>query len=242
MIMPTLDRTTRLHIVWDGQRGPNQRMRRWWGRAEREWYKMGHGRFAWAVGTIVSVTLMIATGCQAAAQQLSERSVRTIMSYAFNYTPEKFTPPSGKTVFIDKSKPKTVVVPIDKAREIIMAGRLTAHAQICDLPEDQVRNYHSLMLREKNSKKWSPQQMVFINQLHLTTVMMLVGKLQIVKKDGKKTVSVAPGKSKVGTCTTEQREKVKELITAYVKSGPDIAATTKAPTTKTGSVPTKAKK
>lgn len=234
MIMPTLDRTTRHVIVWDGQRRLNRRMRRWSGRAEREQYKMGQARWAWAAGTIVSAAFLIASGCQAAAQQLSERSVKTIMSYAYNYTPEKFTPPSGKTVFIDKTKPKTVVVPIAKAREIIMAGRLTAHAQICDLPEDQVRNYHSLMLREKNSKKWSPQQMVFINQLHLTTVMMLVGKLQIVKKDGKKTVSVKPGKSKVGTCTAEQREKVKELINAYVKSGPDITPTLK---TKTGSVP-----
>ena len=239
IIMPTLDRTTRHDIVWDGQRDPNRRMRRWWGRAEREQDDMGQGKCAWAAGTILSAVLVLTSGSPATAQQLSERSVQTLMNYAYNYTPDKFTPPNGKTVFIDKKKPKTVVVPVNKAREIIMAGRLTAHAQICDQPEDQVRNYHSLMLREQQSKKWSPQQLVFINQLHLTTVMMLVGKLQIVTKDGKKTVSVKPGKSKARTCTAEQKEKVRELVEAYVKSGPDITRPIKGKATKTGSVPAK---
>jgi hypothetical protein len=191
---------------------------------------MGRGRSAWARAAIFGIACTFVSGIPAAAQQqLSERSVQTIMEYAWIYTPAKFTPPTGNTVFIDKKKRETVVVPIDKAREIIMAGRLTAHAQICDLPEDQVRNYHSLMLREQNSKQWSPQQMVYINQLHLITVMMLVGKLQIVDKDGEKAVSEKQGAVKAKTCTAEQRDKVKELIEAYVKSGPDITTSLSPP-------------
>ncbi len=170
--------------------------------------------------------LMALPASQSVAQELSERSVKTIMAYAWSYTPDKFTPPSGKTVFIDKKNREKMTVPVKKGREVIKVARLTAHAQICDLREDQVKNYRSLMLREQNSKQWTPQQMVYINQLHLTTVMMLVGKLQIVKseKDGDKKVVVKDGKAAVKTCTAEQKKKVKELITSYVSSGPALAS------------------
>ena len=166
---------------------------------------------------------------QSVAQELSERSVKTIMNYAWNYTPDKFTPPSGKTVFIDKKNREKMTIPVKKGRDVIKVARLTAHAQICDLLEDQVKNYRSLMLREQKSKKWTPQQMVYINQLHLTTVMMLVGKLQIVKdkKDGDKKVVVKDGKAAAKTCTTEQKKKVKELITTYVSTGPALASAAK---------------
>ena len=163
---------------------------------------------------------------QSVAQELSERSVKTIMNYAWSYTPDKFTPPNGKTVFIDKKNREKMMVPVAKGREVIRVARLTAHAQICDLREDQVKNYRSLMLRETKSKQWTEQQIVYINQLHLTTVMMLVGKLQIVKKDGDtdKKVVVKEGKAAAKTCTAEQKSKVKELITKYVSSGPALAS------------------
>ena len=102
---------------------------------------------------------------QTMAQELSERSIKTIMAYAWSYTPDKFTPPNGKTVFIDKQNPKKMMVPIAKGRDVIKVGRLTAHAQICDLREDQVNNYRSLMLREQKSKKWTPQQIVYITAI-----------------------------------------------------------------------------
>ena len=163
---------------------------------------------------------------QSVAQELSERSVKTIMNYAWSYTPDKFTPPNGKTIFIDKKNREKMTVPVAKGREVIRVARLTAHAQICDLREDQVKNYRSLMLRETKSKQWTEQQIVYINQLHLTTVMMLVGKLQIVKKDGDtdKKVVVKEGKAAAKTCTAEQKSKVKELITKYVSSGPALAS------------------
>ncbi|MAI48352.1 MAG: hypothetical protein CBC34_020450, partial [Hyphomicrobiaceae bacterium TMED74] len=163
---------------------------------------------------------------QSVAQELSERSVKTIMNYAWSYTPDKFTPPNGKTIFIDKKNREKMMVPVAKGREVIRVARLTAHAQICDLREDQVKNYRSLMLRETKSKQWTEQQIVYINQLHLTTVMMLVGKLQIVKKDGDtdKKVVVKEGKAAAKTCTAEQKSKVKELITKYVSSGPALAS------------------
>lgn len=204
---------------------------------------MRHGKSAWAWAAFSGLIALCLGGISASAQPISDRSVKTIMDYAWNYTPAKFTPPNGKTVFIDKKNKEKMIVPVAKGREVIMAARLTAHAQICDLPEDQVRNYHSLMLRERESKKWTPQQLIYINQLHLTTVMMLVGKLQIVEKEGQKTVSVKEGASKPKSCTAEQKAKVKELITAYVKSGPDLALLKSQPggadVTPTGGAPAK---
>lgn len=176
-----------------------------------------------SLGTVMFLTLGASQGV---AQELSERSVKTIMNYAWSYTPDKFTPPNGKTIFIDKKNREKMTVPVAKGREVIKVARLTAHAQICDLLEDQVKNYRSLMLREQKSKQWTEQQLVYINQLHLTTVMMLVGKLQIVKKDGDtdKKVVVKEGKAAAKTCTAEQKSKVKELITKYVSSGPALAS------------------
>jgi len=171
---------------------------------------------------LIGATLLSAASTSANAQKMSDRSVKTIMNYAWSYTPDKFTPPSGTTVFIDKKNRKKMTVPVEKGREIIMAARLTAHAQICDLTADQVQNYRSLMLREDQSKKWTPQQMVYINQLHLTTVMMLVGKLQIVEQKGAKKVVIKEGSAPPKTCTDEQKKKIKELITKYIASGPKL--------------------
>ena len=166
-----------------------------------------------SLGLSAAVFLTLSAS-QGVAQELSERSVKTIMNYAWSYTPDKFTPPNGKTIFIDKKNREKMTVPVAKGREVIKVARLTAHAQICDLREDQVKNYRSLMLRETKSKQWTDQQLVYINQLHLTTVMMLVGKLQIVKRDGDtdKKVVVKEGKAAAKTCTAEQRSKVKDLI------------------------------
>lgn len=176
----------------------------------------------------VAAILLAATAAStvpAAAQELSEKSVRTFMDYAWSMTPNKFTKPDGKTVVIDKSNRDAVEVPIDMAREVIKVARMTAHAQMCDLAEDQVLNYRSLMKREDEKKKWSEGQMIYINQLHLVTVMLLNGKLQLVEtEDGKEPKVVEEGKAPAKTCTAEQRQKVKEIITAYVKSGPPVQA------------------
>ena len=116
-------------------------------------------------------------------------------------------------------------VAIDVAREVIRAGRLTAHAQMCELPNEQVQNYQSLMRREDGKKKWSEQQMIYINQLHLATVMMLTGKIKLVEasEDGKPAeVKIEANPADAKTCTDEQRTKVKDLIIAYVKTGPEL--------------------
>ncbi len=157
----------------------------------------------------------------ATAQQLSEKSVRTFMDYAWSLVPQQFTPPNGgKTILIDKKKKEEVMVPTDVAREVIRVGRLSAHAQVCDLPNAQLFNYRSMMQREVEKKQWSQQQLVYISQLHLTTVMLLTGKIKLVEKDGGKEVVVQESKTASQTCTEEQKKKVKSVISAYVDAGP----------------------
>ncbi len=182
----------------------------------------------WVFALVVAATF-VAAPAQANAQELSEKATLTFMEYAWTLTPERFTKPNGETVLIDKTKRADITIPLDVAREVIRAGRLSAHAQACGLAQEQGENHSSLMRRQVQAKKWTPQQMVYINQLHLTVVMLLTGRIKLVEKadpkDGKpapdKEVVVAEEPEKAAqTCTAEQKEKVKELIAAYVKTGP----------------------
>jgi hypothetical protein len=195
------------------------------------------------------VLVMGAAMKPASAQELSEKAVNSFMDYAWSLTPQQFSKPDGTVIQIDKRKKEEVLVPVDVAREVIKAGRLSAHAQVCDLRDEQVSNHRALMRREENRKKWTPQQMVYISQLHLTTVMLLTGKIKLVEKEGDKEVVVDEGKAPPAqTCTEEQKKKVKELITAYVDASPKppaadapAAAASAAPTS-TGSTSSTAPK
>jgi hypothetical protein len=187
----------------------------------------------WAGRGLACAVVMAATfaAAPAHAQELSEKATLTFMEYAWTLTPERFTKPNGETILIDKTKRAEVTIPLDVAREVIRAGRLSAHAQACGLAQEQGENHSSLMRRQSLSKKWTPQQMVYINQLHLTVVMLLTGRIKLVEKaeGGDAAKSKAPDKEVVvaqepekaaQTCSAEQKTKVKELIAAYVKTGP----------------------
>jgi hypothetical protein len=96
---------------------------------------------------------------------------------------------------------------------------------MCELPEEQRANYQTLMRREESKSKWTDQQMLFINQLHLFTMMTLTGKVQLVEKDGDKQVVVQEGKqAKAATCSDTEKKKVQEQIMAFVAANPAPAA------------------
>jgi hypothetical protein len=180
---------------------------------------------AW-VGAVVlaGVAALLPGAVMASEGELSDKSVQIFMEYAWSLTPQQFSKKDGTVIVVDKSKPEQAMVPIDVAREVIRVGRISAHAQVCNLPEDQTLNHRSLMRRETDKKKWTDQQTLYINQLHLTTVMLLTGKIKLVEKDGDKEVVVDEKQAPQQTCTDEQRQKVKELIAAYVKAGPSLAS------------------
>jgi hypothetical protein len=189
---------------------------------------------SWACAAMLVASVV---GAPASAQELSEKATRAFMEYAWSLTPEAFTKPTGETILIDKKKKAEVLVPLDVAREVIRAGRLSAHAQVCELAQDQSDNHNSLMRREIASKKWTPQQIVYINQLHLTVVMLLTGRIKLVEKDGGKDVVIEEGTKQAQTCSAEQKQKIKEMIAAYVKSGPALASSGPAPATSAEAAP-----
>lgn len=155
------------------------------------------------------------------AQELSEKAVKAYMDYAWSLTPARFTKPDGKIIEVDKKKKESVLVPVDVAREVLRVARISAQAQVCDLQEEQLLNYTSLMRRHVEKKTYTDQQMLFISQLHLTTVMLLTGKVQLVQKEeGEKAVIVEEGKPAYKACTEEDKKRVKDAIVTYVKAGP----------------------
>ena len=176
---------------------------------------------------------------------LSDESVRKLMNYAWQQTPPKFTRPDNSVVVIDRNKPDAAMVPVDIGRDVIIAARRSALAQICKLDEHQIANYRSMMLREVQKKKWSDQQIVFINMLHLTTVQIFAGDITIkLKGDGDKVIEETPlANKRAQSCTDAEATKLKEQIEAYVEAGPmpemkapAAAAAAPAPAT-TGSTP-----
>ncbi len=152
--------------------------------------------------------------------ELSAKSTKLIMGFALTTIPSEIKQPDGKVLKIDRSDPNKILVPIDDARRIIMAARNSAHAQVCDLPELQSENYMALMRSEQAKNKWTQQQILFINRLHLFTVMWLTGNVKFLEKDGKKEPRVIsePDKGKKKACTTEEKAKVKQNIEAFLKS------------------------
>jgi hypothetical protein len=175
-------------------------------------------------------------------KELSDKSVLTLMRYAWGMVPEKFTTPLGKTIIVDKAHASESIVPLDVAREVIRVARLSAYAQLCELPEEQRANYQTLMRREE-AKKWSDQQMLFINQLHLFTVMTLTGKVQLIEKDGDKQVVVQEGKPlKTESCTDTERKKIQDQIMTYVNAAPATPAAMPPPDKRAEPTPTSQKK
>ena len=198
--------------------------------------KMGWSGLARRAGSIAGLVLAFALAgvgsgsAQAQNKDLSDKSVQLLMQYAWALTPPKFTAPDGKVIEIDKTKPKDVIVSIDVARDVIRVARLTAYAQLCELAEEQRANYQTLMRREEAKASWSDQQLLYISQLHLFTVMTLTGKVQITEKEGDKQVSVKESKQpKAESCNDTERQRVKAQIVAYINSAPTPPAKTAEP-------------
>jgi hypothetical protein len=179
------------------------------------------------LGAAVSVMTLVGVADRAQAQgkDLSDKAIATLMDYAWAITPAKFTLPGGKTIEVDKNDRDSAMVPLETARDIVRAGRLSANAQICGLAEEQAANYQTLMKREVAKAKWSDQQTLYISQLHLFTVMMLTGKVTIVQTEGDSKdvkIETPPAlNTKTPTCSEAERDKVAKQIVEYI--GPDAA-------------------
>jgi hypothetical protein len=190
------------------------------------------GKILVGLALTAAVVATVSGPAPAQEKELSDKSVLTLMKYAWTLTPQKFTASDGKVIEVDKTKPGNVVVPPEIGREVIRTGRLSALAQRCNLPEEQTANYQTLMRRERAKGKWNDQQLLYIHFLHLFTVMLMTGKVQLVEADGDKQVQLQDTKpAPVETCPDAERKRIQEQIMAYVKADPQPAAKTAQPKT-----------
>lgn len=165
---------------------------------------------------------------------LSEKSVVTMMEYAWQILPAKFTAPDGKVIEVDKkNKPEEAKIPIETAREVIRVAYNSAQAQVCQMWEEQAANFNALMRREAAKKKWTDQQMLYITTLHRMIIHTVAGKVRVVEKGGELHVYLEPIEPGKANCPEDKRKKVAEAIQAYVSLDGGEQQTT-------GSVPAKA--
>ncbi|HEU4380404.1 MAG TPA: hypothetical protein VFR73_17660 [Hyphomicrobiaceae bacterium] len=153
---------------------------------------------------------------------MSDKTVLILMDYAWALTPAEFTTETGKIIRVNKDKFEEVKLPLDSAREVIRVARISGQAQLCEMGEAQTANYETLMEREAARGKWTDQQLVFINKLHLFTVMTMTGQVKATDPDTPvgTVPKEEPPKSTV-TCTDADRKRIEEQILAYVKSAPE---------------------
>lgn len=159
----------------------------------------------------------LATGVSAQAQgKLSDKSVNTLMEYAWQILPSKFTTPAGNVIEVDKTKKAENSIPVENGREVIRVAYSSAQAQVCELWDEQQANFDTLMRRELDRKKWTEQQMLYITTLHRMTIHAVAGKLRVEEKAGELKVFLEPIKPGESKCTDEQKGKIREAILAYV--------------------------
>jgi len=171
---------------------------------------------------------------------LSDKSVATLMNYAWQTMPDKFTAPTGKVIEVDKKKREQGTIPGETARDVIRIAYNSGQAQVCELWEEQAANFDAMMRRENAKKKWSEQQMLYITMLHKMTIHWVAGKVRVVEKDGELHAFLEPVEPNKESCPDEKRKKVAATIEAYVKldGGASQAPTTTGSTAKGGQQPT----
>jgi hypothetical protein len=137
-----------------------------------------------------AVTLLAASAAAAQApakNDISDKALRTLKALAWQSLPTKIIQSDNTVVQIDKSDPSKIVIPDADAREVVRAAHLTARAHRCDLQDLVIANRDALLLREKKTGRWSASQLQYINTLHLFTVQLLVGKVELVDTEKAKT-------------------------------------------------------
>ena len=174
-----------------------------------------------AVIGLLSALLVPGAAARGEDQELSDHTVALLMGYAWQLTPHTFITPQGKTITVDKSQRARATVPTDTAREVIRTARMSALAQICGLDQEQIANFQTLMRREQAKGRWSEQQMLYINQLHLLTVMTLTGK--VAAKDARGVAPLPQAERPAKSCSDSERARVRERIMAYLNAEPQAA-------------------
>ncbi len=179
--------------------------------------------------TLLFVTISVGTVAAAEPEstgQLKDKTVKTLMRFAFSLMPAVYTGPDGKKITIDKEKnQKAVLIPVNDAKRIVVVGYRSARAQNCDLKVMQTLNHNAMVKYEEVFKEWTIQQKLFINQLHLFTVLYLTGNVKVEETDESKKKIEARKDPKNNNleaqkfnCSEEERKQVAASIDKYLEN------------------------
>jgi hypothetical protein len=192
-------------------------------------------------------TKPVATDDGAPKDKLSDSAVRVMATFAWSIMPDEAPGPGGKMVKVDKSNPQKFFIPIDDARRVIKVATRSAYAEACNLVDLEKANYERLMKGEAGRKVWSPEQLMFINALHMFSVSYFTGNISMTEKnsdagaqsgdagaqgdDAAAAATTGPQyiTPKKLDCPPEQKEKVRQAIAAYVQSAEAAPAPSPAP-------------
>jgi hypothetical protein len=178
------------------------------------------------IGLLLVATAAAPLSLQAQPKGHSDRSVQTLIEYTWSTMPGQFRHPNGELIIIDRAKRKEVMVPLEKAREVVGVADRSARAQYCGMAQEQEANFQTMMRRERVNDQWSKPQLVFITLLHATTVAYLTGTMKFqFGADGEKDVEIVTrGPAWTEACTDDVRDKIRTRIMAYINEAPTTPA------------------
>ncbi len=143
---------------------------------------------------------------------MSEKTLKTLKALAWQSLPTRIVQSDSRVVEIDKSDPSRIVIPDADAREIIREAHLTARAHKCELQDLVIANRDALLLRERNTGRWTESQLQYINTLHLFTVQLLLGKVGAI--DTEKPSAAMPSPV---TCNEKEKQEISSAVEAKEK-------------------------
>jgi hypothetical protein len=160
-------------------------------------------------------------------KDMSERRLKMVMKFAWDQVPEQYTSRSKKIV-VDTKKPGDAMVPHAIAHQVIRAGWRSGHAQLCGLVEEQKANFATMMARQIKEHKLTDQQQLFIQRLHQTTIMLIVGEAEFVEQEGKQIIARTKAKTNIkGPCVEARRKLIKCQIDEFIEGSKKTAQPTK---------------
>ena len=177
-------------------------------------FSMGYV-FVLGLGLVLSLASSVAAQEAKKKKSPSDRTVRVIMGWAFAAVPETVKR-GGKEVKLDRTNPKDFYIPVEDARRVIRVSIRSANADLCGLNKMEARNFLKLMSSEKALKKWTPNQMTFIKQLHIATGLVMTGTSNAVYVSCKKDDGANDARHRY-KCSAEERERIRAAVEAYIK-------------------------
>ena len=144
--------------------------------------------------------------------EVSEKTLKTLKALAWQSLPTRIVQSDNKVVEIDKSDPSKIVIPDFDAREIIREAHLTARAHKCELQDLVIANRDAILLRERQTGRWTESQLQYINTLHLFTVQLLLGKVEAIDADKPNAAIPSPV-----ACNDKEKQEISSAVEANEK-------------------------